>query len=451
MTHKILNGPIYKTLFSVALPIILTNLLQTCYQLIDTFWVGRLGASAVAAVSLSFPISFFLISAGVGLTMAGSILVAQYNGQGQRNQVNLAATQTLSLVTLISIIISIIGYYLAGYLLNFLTHDQVVFAQAVIYLKVTFLAMPFIFIYYIFQASLRGVGSVKIPMYIIGLTVIINFFIDPLLMYGWHSLPALGVAGVAWASFITEGLAALIGLIILITGRAGVSLKLKNLWPRRAWLKRIFYLGLPTSFEHSSRSLESVFMIIIVSTLGTLAVASYGLGMQIFSFIIIPSIAFSIAISTLVGNNLGAHQPTRATQFASAGIKISFIILSLTGIIFFIFAKTITTIFVPHEPAVIQATTNFIRFMALTYGLVGIQMAINGVFRAAGRTKVTMFFTMFHTTGLILISYILIYFYHWNVTAVWLAYPLMIIISWLVTYITFKKIVWQQSLDIVKE
>jgi len=445
MTQKILNGPIYKTLISMTIPIMLANILQTCYQLIDTFWVGRLGASAVAAVSLSFPISFFLIAVGVGLAMAGSILVAQYNGQGNRVKVDMASSQTLFLVTLFSVVIAVVGYNLAEFLLKFLTQDPAVFNQAVAYLRITFLGMPFIFIYHVFQANLRGVGSVKIPMYIISFTVIINFFIDPLLMYGWWIIPALGVAGVAWASFITEGLAALIGLVILISGRAGVSIKLKDLLPRREWVSKIFRLGLPTSLEHSSRSLESIFMIIIVASLGTFAVASYGLGMQIFSFVIIPAITFSISVSILVGNNLGANQAARATEFASAGMKISFSFLTLVGIIFFIFAKQITTIFIPNEPAVIQATTAFIRFMALGYGLIGIQMSISGVLRAAGRTKITMLLTMFHAISLIIIAYSLVKIFNLGINGIWLAYPLTIFISWIVAYIVYKKVDWHHE------
>jgi len=444
INKKILQGPVYKTLLVMTMPIMFANILQTLYQLIDTFWVGRLGAGAVAAVSLSFPILFLLTSFVIGLTMAGTILVAQYNGEGDRDKVNLISSQTLSITTILSIIFGALGYILSNFLLGLLTSDVVVLSQATSYLQVSFLALPFMFIYFVFQSNMRGVGNMKVPMYIVLITVVINFVIDPLFMYGFWFIPALGVSGVAWATFMTEAIAAAIGIIILLSGRFGVKLCLRDLALKKIWVKNIFKIGIPSSLEHSSRSLESIVMIVIVSVLGTMAVASYGLGMRIFSFAIIPAVSFYLSTSALVGNNLGAKQFDRAAKFSSAAIKSSFWFLTGLGAVFFIFAEPLAAVLIPGEQGVIASTVQFIRLMAFTFGLLGIQMVINGTLKASGRTKIPMILAWVHTLGLAGLSYILAIPLSLGIFGVWLAYPIMMTVSWIIAVVVYKKINWQR-------
>jgi putative MATE family efflux protein len=440
--EKLLNGPIVKSFLMIALPVIFANILQTVYQLIDTFWVGRLGTKAVAAVSLSFPILFFLISFALGLTIAGSILIAQYNGKGEDQKVALITGQTFLIVTLIAIVLSIIGYFSSGYLLSFLTKDIIVLEQATSYLKISFIAIIAMFIFNVFQSSYRAVGEVKIPMIIILITVILNFFLDPLLMFGWRFIPALGVSGVALATLITESLAAFIGIIFLIRGSHGVKLRLKSLYPHLISIKKILSLGLPSSLEHSSRSFGMVIMIFLVSTFGTLAIASYGIGTRILSFIIIPAIGFSIATSALVGNNLGAKQHDRTEKIVKEGIKIGFWTLTIIGVLLFIFAKPIVTFFVPNEIDLILQSTFFIRLMALTFGFIGIQMVISGTLKAAGKAGTSMFLAMFHTVSLFVISYLLAIPFGLGELGIWIGYPTANFMALCMAFYYYKKKTW---------
>lgn len=239
----------------ISIPVIFANTLQTIYQFIDTYWVGKLGTEAVAAVSLSFPLIFFLNSFAMGFAMAGSILIAQYNGKGDTEKVSMVTGQTFSLVTIIAIIISTIGYFSSDFLLSYMTNDSLVLEQASAYLKISFVAMSSMFIFMIFQSALRGVGNVVLPMIIVLITVVINFFIDPLFMYGWKFIPPMGVSGVALATLITEVLSALIGITILFSGKYKVKLRFKDLALKFDWIKKIFKLGLPSSIEMSSISL----------------------------------------------------------------------------------------------------------------------------------------------------------------------------------------------------
>ena len=232
MEHNhIFEGSVLRSIFKISVPVILANALQSVYQLTDTFWVGRLGAEAVAAVSLSFPILFFLTSFAMGLAMAGSILIAQYYGRQDKEMISLTAGQTLSLTIIISVILSAIGFPLSGYLLSFLTQDANVLIPATQYLQISFIAIIAMFIYNIFQSALRGVGEVKLPMFIILVAVVLNFFLDPLFMFGYGFIPAMGVPGVALATLITEYLCAVIGIVVMLKGYGSLKVSFSHIVP----------------------------------------------------------------------------------------------------------------------------------------------------------------------------------------------------------------------------
>src|SRR5580698_6705585 len=217
-----LEGPIRIALINLALPIILGNLLQTGYQLTDAFWVGRLGAAAVAAVSVSFPVGFLVIALGSGLAMAGATLSAQYTGAGRQDMVNHVAAQTMLMVTITSIILGGLGYALSPHLLTLLGVAPDVYAAALGFMRVSFIGIIFVFIYAMFQALMRGIGQTKIPLLIVLGTVILNFILDPLFIFGAGPLPAQGVKGAALATLITQALAAVLGIIIFLRGRHGI-------------------------------------------------------------------------------------------------------------------------------------------------------------------------------------------------------------------------------------
>jgi putative MATE family efflux protein len=372
--------------------------------------------------------------------MAGSILIAQYKGKKDLEKVSFITGQTFSIVMISAIIISIIGYFSSNFLLSFLTKDPLILKDATSYLQISFIAIIAMFIFNLFQSSFRGIGEVKIPMIIILLSVIINFFIDPLFMFGWKFIPAMGVSGVALATWVTEFIAASLGLIYLIKGKHGVKLKLKNLKPNFYWIKKIIKLGIPSSLEHSSRSLGMVLMTFIVSLFGTLTIASFGIGTRVLSFIIIPSVGFSIAVSTLAGNNLGAKQHERVEQIFKKGLLISFSTMTILGLLFFIFASEIATFFVPKELELIQSSSLFIKIIALSFGLIGIQMIVLGMLRAAGRTTLSMMLALLQTILLLIFAGMLSL--RFNEVGIWVAYPLANIISASVAYYFYHKKDW---------
>ena len=442
--NKYTEGKILNSLISLALPIIFANILQTTYQLIDTFWLGRLGANAVAAVSLSFPVLFLVLSIGSGLTLAGTVMVAQYKGADNQKMVDFSSSQSVFLIFLISILLAIISYYAAGPLMSIIGAGPEIYEDSVSYFKVSSLGFVFLFLFFIFQSLMRGIGNVMLPVYIILLTVFLNLILDPLFIYGYGPIPAYGVAGAAWASVLTQGLSAAIGLFILFRGKNGIKIRLKAMYFDVLNLKRIFNLGFPASVEQSTRALGMTMMVIIVTSFGSEVVAAYGIGSRILSFIIIPALGLGIATTSLVGQNIGALKIKRAEAVANLSNKIAFFGLTTIGIIMFIFAEQLTAFFIPNDPTVIRDGALFIKIMAPSFGLLGVQQVTNGVFNGAGFTKASMLISIL---SLWVIRFPLAYILSYNTDlgheGIWWAFPISNLIAAIAAFSYFKMGYWK--------
>jgi putative MATE family efflux protein len=386
----ILEGPLGAALIRLAVPITLGNLLQTGYQLTDAFWVGRLGVAAVAAVSISFPVNFLVIALGAGFGIAGATLSAQYMGAGRQDMVNHVAAQTMMMVTLTSAVLGAAGFALAPYLLELLGVAPDVYAGALGFMRVSFVGIIFVFAYGMFQALMRGVGETRTPLMIVAGTVLLNFLLDPLFIFGFGPLPPQGVMGAALATLATQGLAAALGIAIFLRGRHGIQLSWRGFRPDPVYIKRAFFLGLPGSIELSTRGLGPMLLSFLVAGFGTVTLAAYGVGSNILQFVTIPAWGMSQAVSTLVSQNMGARNLERAARVAWLGAGASFVILSIVGLVAYVLAPALVAFFVPRSPEVITEGAQFIRIMCLAWGGIGVQLCVVSAFRASGNMLAAM-------------------------------------------------------------
>lgn len=388
------EGSIVKALVAIAVPIVFSSLLQTAYQIIDTFWVGQLSAEAVAAVSLGFPILFLLIALGGGLPIAGTVLIAQYKGRGDDKAVNHVAAQTLLMVVAVSVVLSAVGFVFSEQIMRLMGAAPDVLPDATLYLRVTFLGFVFVFGYFVFESLMRGLGSVKAPLYIVLSTVVINAVLDPLFIFGWGPVPAMGVAGAAMATLCTQAMATITGIAILFTGKHGLHIRLSDLRPDVPFMKRAFLIGFPASIEQSARALGFTALTVLVATFGTVTVAAYGIGIRLLSFIIIPAVGLSIATSALVGQNIGARKMDRAIATNRIGSILALVSLSIAGAVLFLVAEPLARVFMPEGGDAIRQSAHFIRVLAPTFGLIGWQMVVTGTMRGAGDTLSSMVLTI---------------------------------------------------------
>jgi len=447
MTRQhLLEGPILRSLLALAVPIVMANVLQSAYQLIDAFWVGRLGGAAVAAVSVSTPVMFLTIALGAGLAVAGSTLIAQYFGAKNQHMVDHVAAQTLLMIVLVSVVLGALGFIAAPGLLRLMGVAPEVFTGALGFMRVSFIGLVFNFFFFMFQSVMRGVGEAKLPVYIVLGTVILNAVLDPLFIFGWGPIPRTGVMGAALATVGTQSLAAFVGLAVLLRGKHGIHLVWSDFVPDAAYIKRAFFLGFPASIEQSARALGLTVLTFLIATFGTLTMAAYGVGTTILQVVMIPAMGLAMAVSALVGQNIGAGNIERAARIGRLGASLGFWILSVLGVVAFFTAPYLVAFFVPNDASVIREGAVFLRTMALSWGCIGAQFSLTGVLRASGNMVVAMVLTL---VGQWVLQFPLAYVLSVHTTlgdrGIWIAFPIANAAIALITMAVYAKGDWKRT------
>lgn len=437
---KIKNNKIAMAIISLALPIIFINICQSLYQLIDTFWVGRIGANAIASVSVTFPVLFLLMSLGTGLTTAAAVLVSQYKGKNDSDKINLISSQVLIIIFFVSIIISIIGYFSAGFLLDILGTRPDIFRDALHYLKISIIGLPIVYLFYAFQSITRGMGDIKTSMYIIMGTVLLNVFLDPLFIFTFK----MGVAGSAVATVICQLVSAIIALFILFRGKSDININLRDLKLNSGITKQLFSIGLPSALEQVLTAFGMFIMTILIVSFSAEVIASFSLGIRILVFILIPASGISVATSILVGQSFGCGDIEKVKSTTRMGSLISFSFLSFLGVILFIFANVIASIFIKDNRFVVREAGNFMRIMSLTFGMLGVQLAIVGTFVGIGNTRLSMFLSGFTLGFTFLLGFILSKV-GLGFLGIWISYPIGNFVSLVITYIIYTRGKWEHK------
>ena len=388
---ELTEGGIVKPLLFLSLPIVATNLLQTAYNLADTFWLGQYSTEALAAISFAFPMVFLLISLGMGLSVAGSVLVAQHTGAGETEQAEYAASQTVSFAFITSAILGAVGYPFVREFLAFLGASPDVLPGATAYMQVVALGLPFMFGFFVFISLMRGAGDTITPMLVMFGTVVINVILDPFLINGWSvgpiAFPELGIQGAAIATVFSRALALIVGLYIMLSGTRGVQINLTDMKPDFQYLRRILRIGIPASIEGTGRALSINALLIVVGLFSTSVVAAFGIGTRVFSVIFLPAIAVGRGVETMTGQNVGAGKYDRAQEANYVAAKGLFGVLGVLGVAIFFVPTPIVSVFT-DDPAVLDVGAEFLRYVALSFGFIGIQRAFTGGFRGAGKTLI---------------------------------------------------------------
>jgi putative MATE family efflux protein len=380
------EGPLLGVLLRVAGPITAANLAQSIQQIINAFFVGRLGSDSIAAVAASGPLFGVLLSLGSGLSTAGAVLVAQNTGAGRKAAADHTAAQTLLMVLAVGLGFAAIGFSLAPATLRLIGVEDEVYRLTWQYLTITYAGLTPMYAFLALQAMLQSVGEVRFAMKVMIGAVLLNAVLDPLLIFG----VGLGVPGAAIATVVSQGLAFVVLLHHMMSGRSALHLKRGDLRPDVAHIRLALNIGLPASVEQGARTFGSLLLMSLAALFGTVSLAAYGVGTRPFFFWFAPMIGLSIATSAVVGQNIGAGRLDRAEDAARVAGWLGFLGFTAIGLVHLPILRPLMAALAPGQGAVIDqavafgwAVFPFMGFMALT-------QALNGVFRGAGSTRQAM-------------------------------------------------------------
>ena len=381
--NRILEGSVLKTTLWLAWPIIIANLVNISYNLVDAFWLGKLGKTDLAAPTVSWPLIMLFYSIGMGFSFAGATLISQYVGAGEKEYTNKCVGHLLGFMLIMALSISLIGFITSPLILEVMGVPLDVLPKATNYIRVIFAGIPLAFIGFAFIAILNSIGDTRTPTILSIISSLVNVVLDPFLIFGWFGFPALGVMGAAIATIISRSLISAIGLYLLVKGFAGIKLRSKDLSFESWWLRRIVKIGTPLSIQRSATSLGFVIMMSLVSRMGTAVIATYGIGIRIIDVIQAFTWGIMRASSIMIGQNIGAEKYHRAEQIALKNMLLTFVLLSIGALIIYLSRGFIFAIFI-DDPMVIEEGNKFVTYFIPSIPFFGLFFIAGAVAQGSG-------------------------------------------------------------------
>jgi putative MATE family efflux protein len=440
------TGSVPKLLISFSIPMLMGSFLQTAYSFINAIWVGQLlGTTALAAVTVSFPVIFAMFAIGMGLTMATSILVSQNFGAKRMDELRRVVDSSNVLIYSLGIVLTVLGELFAPDILSAMDTPPEVFAESVSYLRIFLLAMPFSFGLFLLRSMLQGVGDSKTPLYFQGGSVLLTTLLDPLLMFGWLGFPKLGLNGTAWATLISQ----IVALVALLSWLQVKKVPVAPKWPRLSHLGpttwQTLRIGLPSAVQQSLVSIGMVLVTGIVNGFGEQATAAFGAGSRIDQIAFMPAMTFGMAISTLAGQNLGAGHHHRVKEAFVWGCLLSGGVTLVISVAAVAFPGALLRIFV-KDPAVIEIGVSYLHIVGACYVFFALLFVSNGIINGAGHTLTT---TVFSLISLWLVRVPGAYWFSRHtgrVTGVWYALALSFVVSVAVSMTYYFSGRWKRGL-----
>lgn len=445
-TPELLEGPILKGLLLLSWPIIASTILEAAYNLIDTFWLGKVSDTALAAPSVTWSVIFLFMSIGMGVGIAGTALVSQYKGSKQEKMVSISAGQVTFLMIILALAIGIIGFFATDLIIDAINPPDEVKGPAGQYLSIIFLGLPFMFGFFVFNQLMQGWGDTITPLKITAVSIGINLILDPMLIFGVGAFPELGVEGAAIATVMARAMSCTIGFILLFAGKTGITVKIEHIKPRLDWIKRIIKVGLPASVSRAGPAMGFVVLVSVVASFGTAAIDSYGIGVRIISIALHPVMGISMGTAAMVGQNLGAGNKERAEKVVRTSAGISFIIMAICGTVLALFSNQVVRAFIDDQE-IMDLSRDMFFIIALSLPFFGMFLAIEGAFRGSGHTIPPMVLGVARLWVFrVPLAYYLAVNLNWGPNGIWWALSLSNIISLIILFLWFQRGTWKHAI-----
>ncbi|WP_132058901.1 MATE family efflux transporter [Halorussus amylolyticus] len=390
--EEITDGSLTRALLILAAPLVVQNLVQVVQNVVDTFWVGRLGENAVAAVGGNFPIVALVSSAIIVLLTGTQVLVSQRVGADDLDGARRAAFHGLTLALVVGTVVGAIVVVGADTIVSLVLTESEVVPLAATYLATYMLAFPFMTMSDALEGGFVGWGDSRAAMYVNVTAVVVNIGLDPFLILGYGPFPRMEVEGAALATAIGYTAGFSLALTMYLRGRDGYTLTRESIDFDTAEYREILDIGLPRGGQQvASQSVRVVIVALVSAVGGAAGVAAYTVGARIAAVAFIPAQGLSGAAQSIVGQNLGANKPERARRTTWVGVAIAAVGLTLVGVVQWFVPELLVNVFVPDiSPRGFELAVDYLRILVLGYWGIGAMYMFSAGFNGARRTKVSM-------------------------------------------------------------
>lgn len=364
------------------------NLIQTMYNLVDGIWVSKISSVHFAATAFVFPINFLFISLGIGIFVAGTSILSQFVGANKEEKAREYTGQIIGISIISSLIFTIVGIGFSPLILKLMGATGDIAKYGNTYLRISFLELPFIFLFFNINAIRNALGDTVTPTILSGISAILNIILDPIFIFGF----GWGIAGAAWATVLSRALLSFYGIKIIFSKDNILRPNFKNFKFKKSILKEVMNVGFPATIGQAGAAVGFIVLNGFIVSYGTTTMAAFGMVNRVTSLISQPAMGIGAALTAIIGQNIGAGNIERAKEsFKKASIlALSFGIIG--GVFMIVFNTGIVNFFIQSkdDPGVISQAIVYLNFIAISMPLMGMFSVIQGIFQGSGHTKYSM-------------------------------------------------------------
>ncbi len=438
----ILKGDVFKALLVLSFPIMINNLIQTLYNLADGIWVSRLGHVQFASTSFVWPVNFLFISIGFGLSIAGTSILSQLVGADKIEEANEYSAQMIVLSMTISIILAVVGVIATPTIINFMGASGDLKHYSIIYLSITLLDMPFMFLFFNFNSIMNAEGNTVTPTILSGLSALLNVVLNPIFIFTLD----LGIAGAAIATVLSKLILAIVSIFVLKNKDMVITPNFKNFRFNKKLLSNIMSIALPSSIGQSGSALGFIILNRFIASYGTATIAAYGMVNRITSLIMQPAAGIGAALTSIVGQNIGADQIERVEEAFKKAMAFTITVGIIGCILLIANDESLISFFMGDKktPEVFRQGIEYLKYSAIFTPLMGMFSVFQGIFQGSGHTKYSMFMEV-GRLWFVRLPMILIFknFSNLGPTGIWISMSVSNLIVCIYGYIIYRKGSWK--------
>ena len=386
--EMILSADMHRVLLTLSVPIMINNIIQTLYNLVDGIWVSKISSVHFAAVSFVWPINFLFVSLGMGISVAGTSLLSQLIGAEKVKEARKYATQLVALSLILGTLFAAIGIIASPFVIKLMGGEGEFASLANTYLRISCLDLPFLFLFSSVNSMMNAQGNTVTPTILSAISAILNVILDPIFIFTL----GMGIAGAAWATVLSRVVLAALGAKLLFSNDNVLKPNFNQFKFDKKILKEIMRVGLPVSIGQSGASVGFIFLTGFIVSYGTATMAAFGMVNRTTNLFMLPAMGVGTALTAVVGQNLGANQEKRATEGFVKASKLASYMGIVGGIFVFVFSKQLVAFFIQSkdDPEVIVQSIIYMKFIAFSLPLMGMFSVLQGIFQGSGNTGYSM-------------------------------------------------------------
>lgn len=431
-----------QALILFALPIIIGNLFQQTYTMADSAIVGQyVSEQALAAVGASYSLTNIFICVAIGGGIGTSVIVSRYFGAKDYKKTITAIFTSLISFLILSIFLASVGLLFGREMMSALNTPADALDMSVEYLNIYFIGLPFLFMYNVLSAMFNALGKSRIPLYFLIFSSLFNIALDFILVTQF----AMGVAGVAWATLIAQGISAVLSFLVLLSKLQKLDSGRHRIFAKEE-IRPMFRIALPSILQQSTVSIGMMLVQSVVNSFGTETLAGFSAAMRIEAICVVPMAGIGNAVSSYTAQNIGAKQEKRVTEGYHVANRLVILFALIILLILELFNRPIIAMFLGDDGTDVAMATGcgYLTFMGYFFCLIGFKMAVDGLLRGAGDMKI---FTIANLVNLaIRVAVAKIFAPHYGIAMVWYAVPIGWFVNWLISFLQYCTGKWKKHL-----